>query len=173
MGLQASIDISLTGNLIGSDTIATNTDQVRSGYGDFPPLSTSFTDGTGAQQANKWHRSKRTIGAGANDDIDLYGSLIDPRGNTLNFSRIVAVIIAIIDPDGTKSLRVGPNGVSNAWQGPFGGVGSGACLTTKKVLPLIDISAAGWPVTSGTGDILRVTNPGAGSLDYAFFVMGS
>ena len=173
MGLQASIDISVNGTLTGSDTVATNTDTVRSNSGDFPNLSTAFTDGTGAYQANKWHRSKRTIAAGANDDIDLYGSLVDPRGNVLNFARVVSVVIAIIGADGTKALRIGPNGVANAWQGPFGGVGAGVYLTTNLTLPLIDISATGWPVTAGTGDILRVSNPGAAPLDYVLFVMGN
>lgn len=173
MGLSAIVELNASGNNQTNDGIGTVVDTVRSGQGSFPAMSMLLSDGNLAGQANKWHRSTRTIAAGANLDLDLAGGLTDSRGNTLTFTRIVGVIVAVVSPDGTKAVRVGPNGVTNAWQGPFGGVGAGNYLTTKYWLPLIDYSTGGFSVTAGTGDILRISNPGGSAVDIVVWVIGS
>jgi hypothetical protein len=62
-------------------------------------------------------------------------------------------------------------GVSNAWVGPFG---SGSdYVTVKYWQAFVDNSAAGFTVTAGTGDLLRISNPGATSLDYIIWVVGN
>jgi hypothetical protein len=53
----------------------------------------TFGYGAGALQCNAlWHDS-RTLAASANEDLDLYGSLSDGFGSTLNFANIKILII--------------------------------------------------------------------------------
>jgi hypothetical protein len=171
MPLSATIQIALGGTLTQDDTVAVQTDTINGQSLALPMLSFGIADGTGAGQASKWYRAKRTIAAGANDDLDLSGVLASPlTGATLAFTGIKAIIISIYSPDGTKLLRVGPGSVSNPWSGPI--KGTTPYIEVPYVLPLISPSAAGWSVTAGTGDILRITNPGATSVDYFIWIVG-
>jgi hypothetical protein len=51
----------------------------------------NLADGTGADQANLIYLAERTVASGANDDLDLAGSLTDPSGAVLTFARIKSV----------------------------------------------------------------------------------
>lgn len=173
MTISASFTFTCSGSSFKDDLISTVSDSLSSGSSLFPAMAYTFSDGAAAGQANKWHRSVNTIAAGATQTFDLAGSLVDPFGATLTFSTIRAVVVSIVDPNGTKALFVGPQGVSNAWQGPFGGTGATSYISTKTFVSFIDPLNLGWTVTAGTADILPIMNSSAVSVQYVIWVLGT
>lgn len=169
--LQATLSFTGSGILSSALDLSTPRDSVSTGTGNFAQFLTTFAFGTGNQQAKEWWHDKRTLTAGANDDLDLAGGLINPFGGTITFTAIKAFVLIIVSHDGTKSVRVGPQGVANAWQGWHGGVAAGNYNTVFEWFVNIH-SYGGWSITAGTGDILRINNPGAGSLDYEVWILG-
>ena len=53
----------------------------------------SLTDGTGANNGDILFMDQRTVATGANDDIDLAGSLSDAFGTTVAAAELVALFI--------------------------------------------------------------------------------
>lgn len=102
----------------------------------------------------------QSIAASSNLDIDLAGSLTDPLGATVVFAKVDAIIL-VASASNTNNVVIG-NAASNQFVGPFG-----AATHTLAVRPggslTLWASGAGWSVTAGTGDILRIANSGAGS----------
>lgn len=127
----------------------------------------------GAVQVNDWHFAEYTINAGANLDIDLTGSTTykNPFGTTLAFTAVKLVAVSVKSPDGAKSVRVGPQNASNAFQGWHGGVGASnydTVFTSARHVHML----AGWTVAAGTGDILRINNPGGSAVTIRVLIAG-
>lgn len=141
------------------------------GFGVLPDLTLSLPQGTGSGQAQKWYLARRTLASTATDLLDLAGGLTDFQGNPITFSAVKRVLVAVVDPSAAKSVRVGPQGAANAWQGWWGGVTSPVYDTVFWKLDQIN-PYSGWTVTAGTGDILAVYNPSAGSVTYAVWIIG-
>lgn len=133
------------------------------GVNDFPSLKLSYTLGEAAGLAEDYMCAKYSIASSANQDIDLSGGLTTDVASSVVGTKIKELIVAIESPDGTKSLRVGPQNVSNGWQGPFGGVGATCYQTVFHHLRWTE-PYTGFDITAGTGDILRIHNPGAGTV---------
>jgi hypothetical protein len=171
-------DLTLTMNLSGQGAVkgtaglGTPTENVVVGQGNFGAMQVGFSFGTGNNQANKWFAAQRTVGAGANDDLDLAGGLTNGIGEVLTFTKVKYLLIALVAPDGTRVLRVGPQGVANAFQGPHGGVVAGNYVEVKNFSEYINEPITGYTVTAGTGDVLRVNNPGGGSVTYNILIIG-
>lgn len=127
-----------------------------------------ISSGTDDFQANNWYLARRTVAGTTSDNLDLAGGLSN-FGGTLTFTKIKRVYVAIIDPDGVKSLRVGPQSVSNAWTGPFGSTSDYASVMYR--LDLLE-PYDGWTVAAGTADILGIYNPGATPVTYAILLIG-
>jgi len=104
--------------------------------------SLTFTNGTGANQAEIVWSDSRTIGAGADDQLFLE-SLDDGRG-TVGFS---AIKLVYVKNTGTVSLTI-TGGDPLVWAaGPLGlEVGSTISVPAGGVLMLTNASAAGWVV---------------------------
>lgn len=170
MTLSLTRSLTVQGTLTNDSTLCVTTDQITSGSASFPSLSRTITDGTGAGQCNKWYRSYRTLASGAADNLDLAGSLLDPFGNTLTFTGIKYVAIALISAsaNGTNKLTVG--NATNPWVGPMGSTGT---IDVYDSLELYHPSASGWAVTAGTGDILKINNGGASSITYCVLIAGN
>jgi len=168
MALSATIASSITSTLTQDSTLAVTTDVVSSGTSSFPTLTVTLTDGTGAAQANKWYRSYRTLTATTAENLDLAGSLLDPFGNTLTFTGIKSIAIAVVSPDGTKSVTIG-GAASNPFIGPFSASGT---LSVPYSVVLNNPNAAGWTVTAATADQFRVYNPGASTIIYCVWIVG-
>lgn len=171
MALTATLSLTVGGTLTKDDFVSVVSDPISSGSNSFPAMNLELTTGTGASQSNVWHRSLRTLSASSGESIDLYGSVADPFGATISFSRITTVLIAIVDPDGTKTLLIGPQSTANYWVGPW--AASTDSVNVKYWQAFVNASAAGWPVTSGTADILRISNPSATSVQYVLWIVGS
>lgn len=172
MALSATFSLSAIGTLTKDDSVSIVTDSVANNTNDFPALSLSLTTGTGSSQASKWFRKYITLAAGASTSIDLIGSTdTDPFGQANNLTRVVAFLVAIVDPDGTKAIRVGPQGGANPFVGPFNA--STAYLTVKYWHLSTDPSSTGWAVTGGSNDAFHLNNPSASSVSFVVWIIGS
>lgn len=136
-----------------------------------PELSVSLTYGATSGKANWAYYASRTVTATTADNLDLSGSLTDGLGNTISATKLKLLAVAVSSPDGTKALRVGPRGVSNAAQLNFGGVAS-TDYQTVTTWHVIYEPVAGYTITAGTGDVLGIYNPGAGSVTYSVLLAG-
>ncbi|MFB7908116.1 hypothetical protein ACFC1T_16925 [Kitasatospora sp. NPDC056076] len=129
--------------------------------------------GTGAGQADKlWASGGRTLAASANEDLDLAGTLLDAFGGTLTLARVKGIIIAA-GAANTNNVVVG----AAAANGFFTWAGSATDKVNVRpggVFALLAPDATAYPVTGGTGDLLRITNGGSGtSVTYDVIVIGS
>lgn len=131
-----------------------------------------FTNGSGANQAADLYAASRTVALSANDDIDLSGVLLNNLGTTLAFTKIKAIRIRA-DSANPGDLLVGP-AAANGFLAPFNAAADRVRVAPGGVLELINPSAAGWAVTAGTADLLRVTNgSGSGSATYKIEILGA
>jgi hypothetical protein len=112
--------------------------------------------GTSSGQVSKAFTDTRTIAAATNDDLDLAGVLTDALNNTLTFAVVKAIEI-IASEDNSGNIIVGAAPTASCFQGWFGDVSD-----TETIAPggrLLKHNPAGWTVTPGTGDKLRINNP--------------
>lgn len=136
----------------------------------------SFTFGAGAGNANMVWSDRRALAKATADNLDLYGSLTDAFGITINFSAVKAIVIHNrsdeADTPTDATLTIG-NG-SNPFVGPFGGTGTHTVtLPAGGILVLACDTADGWAVATGTGDILKVNNDDADdAAEYDIWIIG-
>ena len=144
---------------------------VQAGQDEYPSLKVTYTAGTGNNQINRRVTKRYTIAGSANQDLDLAASLTDDFGDTITFTKIKELIVSLAAPDGTLKVRVGPQNVTNGWQGPFGGVGASDYVDVFHHQRFVD-PFTGFAVTAGTGDILRIHNPGGSSVTVDVVIAG-
>lgn len=132
----------------------------------------TVVDSNGLVPVNDWYIFQGTIAAGATKSIDLIGGAdVNPFGTALAFTVLKYALVGIISPDGIIKVQIGPRGVSNAWQGPWGGTGVTVYQETQYRWEWTG-PAAGIAVTAGTGDLFLVKNPGAADLTCFIFLAG-
>jgi hypothetical protein len=165
MSVTATLDIALRGTLRGTNDLGS------------PAMpfelidKTTFNPGTGNSQANLVFADTRTIAASSNDDLDLAGVLAGVFGGTLGFAVVRAIIIRAAAGN-TNNVVIGA-AASNQFVGPFG-----AATHTVTLRPgdefVVTNRNAGWAVTAGTGDLLRIANSGSGTpVNYDIVIIGS
>ena len=167
--LFVSADGELSSLIADGTTLARR--QLRFGGLSIPALSISLGFGTASGKANWLYYASRTVAATTADNLDLSGSLTDGLGNTISATKLKLAVIAIASPDGAKSLRIGPRGVSNTAQLNFGGVAATDYQTVTHWWWLYE-PVAGYTITAATADIFGVYNPGAGSVTYSVLLAG-
>ncbi len=131
-----------------------------------------FADGEGASQAEMVFHDQRTLAASATEDLDFAGGLTNAFGATITFKAIKAIFVRAA-PGNTNNVvltRPATNGLvlfaaaSDALAG----------LKPGGMFLFTDPSVAGLMVTAGTGDLLNVSNSGAGSaVTYDLVVIGT
>jgi hypothetical protein len=168
--LKASVRVELTATQRGANDFDSG--------GAFAPKvasTLSFANGTGAGQSNLLFTDERTVGSGANDDIDLAGVLTDVFGATLTFVEITGVIVINAPKSGpanTTNLTIG-NAAS-----PFVGFLGGTAPTIGPLRPgAVFAIAAGdaaglGAVTPATADLLRIANSAGASAVYQIAILG-
>lgn len=174
MATSLNVDLQLTGqasmlNALDHSSVATS---IQIASTSFPAQQLSLSFGTGDNQANMMWSDKRTLANGADDDLDLAGGITDSFGSTITFTYVKNIIVAMDSVDGTNAVRIGPQGVTNAWQGPWGGVAAGNYLTVLSRAWIACDGYTGHAVTAGTGDILRIHNASGVSVDYHLWIIG-
>lgn len=131
----------------------------------------TMLDGVAAREADRiWH-DRRTIAASGTDDLDLAGALTDALGAAFTLARVRALLVAA-DKANTNNLVIG--NATNALASLFG-AGTHTLTVRPGGLFLVTApDAAGYVVTAGTGDQLRIANSGAGTgVTYDIVVVGA
>lgn len=132
----------------------------------------NYDNGTGANQADRLWADSNTLAASANVDVDLAGSLTDALGQALTFARVKAIFVRAAT--GNANNVVVGGAAANQFVGPFGAATHTISVRPGGVLALLAVDATGWPVTAGTGDLLRFANSGAGSsVTYDALIIGA
>jgi len=128
----------------------------------------NFVPGTGNNQLDKLFHDVRTLADGANESLDLAGSLVDQFGTTITFVKIKAMLIRNLSATQTLTIGAGSNPFIN-WVGHP--------TDTIKIPPngmfLLVAPLAGFAVTAGTGDILKVANAAGAACDYQIALAGT
>lgn len=165
MSVNARIIVDVAGTLYGSNDLG-------SPAMPFALAETmSFTAGSGNGQANIVFSDNRSIAASSNDDLDLSGVLSAVFGGTIAFTAIRAIIIRAAAGN-TNNVVVG-NATSNQFLGPLGAAAHTIAIRPGDEL-VMTARNAGWTVTAGTGDILRIANSGSGTpVVYDIIILGS
>ena len=168
MGLNSKLVISATADLVSSpDGLGVASVPMTKVY------SAILTSGIAAGMADKVYHASRTLAPSANESLDLAGVLLDPLGAVLTFVKIKGIVVASAVAN-ANDVVVG-NAASNAWAALLGAT-STVTLKPGAVFAAFagQADGAGWAVTAGTGDQLKILNGGAGtSVTYDIIVVGT
>lgn len=131
-----------------------------------------LSNGSGAGQADRIWADTRTLAASALEDLDLAGTLVDGFGQVITLARVKAIVIAAAGAN-ANNLVVG-GAAANAFVNWVGAATHTITVRPGGLFVLASTDAVGYAVTAGTGDLLRVTNGGAGTaVTYDIVVIGS
>lgn len=127
-----------------------------------------LTNGTAAGQADKVWSDRRTLGAGATDNLDLAGSVNALFGGTVTFAKVKAFVVYNRTAGQTLTYKkANPNGFA----GMVSGTTDGIEVETGGFF--FWYAPSGKTVTAGTGDLFSITNSAGSSCDYDIFVVGT
>lgn len=163
--LTASINISVNGKQLNPLDLGVETVPFSKA------LAVALASGVGANQADKVFTDERTLAASATEDLDLAASLVDAFGATITFVKLKAVII-IAAPGNTNDVvvtRPASNGVPL-----FLAAGDGLNVKPGGAFVWIAPGLVGATVTPATGDLITITNGGAGTpVTYDVILIGT
>lgn len=154
-GVTATIDFSLAATLTGA-AAGSSAPSARASV----RKSVQLEAGNAALgKADLLYTATRTLAASATENLDLAGVLVSPIGATVTAAEVVAIVVEAAAGN-TNPVVIG-GAASNAFLGPFGDASDVVKVKPGQLQSFVD--ASGWAVTAGTGDILKMTNGGAGS----------
>lgn len=128
--------------------------------------------GSGVGLADRVFHDTRTLGASATEDLDLAAVLVDVFGTTLTFARVKGLFVAASSAN-TNNVVIGAG--TNPWATLLNATGT-VTLRPGAACGFFagSADATAYAVTAATGDILKITNSGAGtSVTYDVVVVGS
>lgn len=163
-GVTAEITVGISATLAGTNDLGSPKHRV-----DVSKLL-QLSPGTDAvNKANIMFADTRTLGASANENIDLAGSLADAFGATITAGEVLLIYISAAAGN-TNSVQV-TRPASNGFAGPFLAASDGLVIKPGEWQLLA--SQSGWAVTAGTGDLLNIANSGGStSVTYDIVVIG-
>ena len=139
--------------------------------GSFPAslgVPLNMSTGTGANQADLVFSDQRTTAA---EDLDLAGTLVDAFGDTITMARVKAILIKA-DPANTLDVFVG--GGTNPLIGWIADPTDIVEIKPGGAFMVWAPDATAYPVTAGTGDILKVAaSDGATPITYDIIIIGA
>jgi hypothetical protein len=141
----------------------------------------SFTDGTGAAQADKIIKIPGQTLSSTTTDIDVYdlGSLDlglgagrDNLGQTVALAEVAALLI-YVHSGSTGTLLVGGNGTTAAWNSAFNGDDDAKIgpFPAKSIVMLATSDAAGFAVADTSNHLLRLEAV-SGVVNYDIVIIG-
>ena len=139
------------------------------------PLDFQFTDQLGsgvvADMADRVWSDTRTLAASATEDLDFSGSLTQPDGSAFVLVKLKALLItaAAGNTNDVQVIRPAANGVPI-----FATASDQHNIKPGGMLFMYSPTLAGiCAVTAGTGDLITITNSGAGtSVTYSIVAIG-
>jgi hypothetical protein len=134
-----------------------------------PPTLVDLPQGTSSGSADIVFSDTRTLATNTNEDLDLAGGVTDVFGLTRTFVKVKAIRLKAAAAN-TTTLVVG-NG-TNPFVGPFGAGTHTLSLAAGGEI-LLTAPAAGWTVTAGSADVIKVTNPAGASATYDVDIIGT
>lgn len=164
MALTTNINLSVKALLTGATDVAQTVSPHLLNF------ATSWASGVGASQSDVVWGDERTIAASGTDDLDLAGSLVGALG-TVVFAR-VKLIAVTASAANTNNVLVGA-AASAQFVGPFGANTHTIAVTPGNGFMITNSTAAGWPVTATTADLLRIANSGGTTgVTYTILIIG-
>lgn len=165
---NAQVSLSISASLGNTLNVGTANALLSSTYS--TALGAALASGAGLADVGWWDR--RTLTASSSENIDLAGTLHDPFGNTVTFARIKVLLVAALATN-TNNVVVGGGGTT--FTGLFG-----ATTHTTIIRPGMAVvwmtnttDATGYPVSSGSTDLLGIANSTSGSsVIYDIAVLG-
>ena len=138
-----------------------------------PSLAWDVVDGTGAGQVNFVYRKAVSLAATTYLDIDLKGGggELDVLNVAMAATAVKFVLLQVTTPASGTSLRLGPQGRTNAAQLWFQAVTANFYDVVADTLVMWD-SRAGWALDA-THKVLSLYNPGASTVAATLWVMGT
>ena len=166
--LQAAINVRQTATLAAPDLGTVQP----AAHDLLETLVATLTSGTGANQVDLLYSDTATLAASANTDIDLSGALANAVGGTSVFVKVRALIISAATGN-TNNVVIGA-AATNPWATFLNGTGTMTLPPGGFSANSAGTTVAGWAVTAGTGDLLRIANSGAGtSVTYSIRILGT
>lgn len=165
MPLTAELALNVTGKQTNALDLGTATMPFALG------VAVSLANGVAAGQADRVFTDTRTLAASATENLDLAaGTLTDAYGVVVTMVTVKAVIV-YARKENTNDVQVtrpATNGIPI-----FMVAGGGVALAPGEVFAKFR-PGAGIAVTAGTGDLITVTNSGAGTpVTYDVIVIGT
>jgi len=130
----------------------------------------TVADGTGANQANMVWTDTRAIAASGSDDLDLFGSLVNAFGDTINFTAIKGIFIVAASAN-TNNLLIGGDG--SAFVNWVANASDVLVVKPGGMIAVYDPSAGGYGVTNSSADVLQINNSAGGTgVTYDIIIFG-
>jgi hypothetical protein len=133
----------------------------------------NLATGTGAGQADRvWH-DQRTLAASTSEDLDLAGALEDALGSPFVLARVKGLLVFAAEAN-VNNVVVGAASAT-AWAALLGATGT---LTVRPGALVAAFAgkadATGYVCASGSTDLLKIANGGAGtSVTYDIVIVGA
>lgn len=165
MALSTRVGVTLSAELTGSHDLGTPTLPIKRAV-DF-----LWASGTGANANDRVFADQRTVNASSNDSLDLSGSLADGLGGTAVFAKVKGLYVyaASGNTNNVVITRPASNGLPI-----FSAAGDAFPLRPGAMFLWLSPDLTGVAVTAGTGDLLDLTNSGAGtSVTYDIVILGT
>jgi len=130
----------------------------------------ALLNGTGAGQANKIYSDSFSVAQSVNTDLDLSGALAGVYGAAV-FTAIKGILVVSGANTGLGNLTIG--NVTNGITLPFGAATHSIAVAPGGFFCTVNPSAAGFPITAGTVDLLRIaTSATVGTYTFDVVVVG-
>lgn len=132
----------------------------------------NLATGVAVDQADKIFSDTRTLGAGANEDLDLAGVLTDPFGIVMTFAK-VKMLYVFADADNGAYIQVG-GAVATQFVNWVANATDIVNVCPGGMLLLATPTLAGYAVGAGASDFLRITNSDGGAgATYDIVIIGT
>lgn len=131
----------------------------------------TMLDGTGSNLIKFVFRDQRTLAATTNDDLDLYGSLVNAFGSAINMAKLKFFFLENLSTTAADVLHIGAAGaapVSTIFANT-----SDIKIVGPGGIELWSNPIDGYAITAASADILRIRNPGANSISYNLYLAGT
>lgn len=162
---NGSIAVVLNATLSGDSDIGTSSHTINQNY------KTTFTSGTGANQANQMWADTRTIAASGADDLDLAGGITNALGTTITFTSIKGIIVSAAAAN-TNDVQIGGDATA-ALAELFAHSSDIINVKPGGTFAIVNPNANGYAVTATTADILQITNSSSGTgVTYDIIIVG-
>lgn len=162
--LTGNSNISITFNESGTFDLVSGSLQHRKS------AALAWLSGSGAGQCNKIYSDSFSVAQSVNTDLDLAGSLTGVYG-TVVFTAIKGIMVVAGTNTGLGNLVIG--NVTNGIVAPFGAATHSIAVAPGGFFMTANPSAAGFAITGGTADLLRIaTAATAGTYTFDVVVWG-